>query len=75
MIIQDATNNLMAAKQILYKKIMPNLTDEEIEQIITPVQLPDASTPLAVPSNEQELSGVSDITPAEGELNEQPTME
>ena len=75
MIIQDATNNLLAAKQILYKKIMPSLTDEEIEQIITPVQSPNASTPLAVPANEQELTGVSDITPAEGGLNEQPVLE
>ena len=36
MIIADPSNNLMAAKQILYKKIMPSLTDDEIEQIITP---------------------------------------
>ena len=59
MIIQDPTNNLMAAKQILYKKIMPALTDEEIEQIITPVQSPDASTPMGVPDNEQMLSGAT----------------
>jgi hypothetical protein len=54
MIIQDPTNNLMAAKQILYKKIMPQLTDEEIEQIITPQQ----GAPAGVPQNEQELMGV-----------------
>lgn len=40
MIIQDPTNNLQVAKQILYKKIMPSLTDDEIEQIITPVEQP-----------------------------------
>jgi hypothetical protein len=56
MIIQDPTNNLMAAKQILYKKIMPSLTDEEIEQIITPAM--EGTTPTGVPQNEQELVGV-----------------
>jgi hypothetical protein len=59
MIIQDPTNNLLAAKQILYKKIMPGLTDEEIEQIITPAQSPDTSTPMGVPDNEQMLSGTT----------------
>ena len=69
MIIQDPTNNLMAAKQILYKKMMPSLTDEEIEQIITPVNSPDASMPVAVPENEQQLAGVSEMTPEEGVLS------
>ena len=71
MIIQDPTNNLMAAKQILYKKMMPSLTDDEIEQIITPAQSMDASTPVAVPGNEQQLMGVSELTPEEGALNGQ----
>lgn len=71
MIIQDPTNNLMAAKQILYKKMMPSLTDDEIEQIITPVGTPQASTPVAVPENEQQLIGVSGMTPEEGELSGQ----
>lgn len=56
MIIQDPTNNLLAAKQILYKKIMPQLTDEEIEQIITPQD--QGQMPAGVPQNEQELIGV-----------------
>ena len=71
LIIQDPTNNLMAAKQILYKKMMPSLTDEEIEQIITPAGTPEASTPMAVPTNEQQLMGVSDMTPEEGVFNGQ----
>lgn len=37
-IIQDPSNNLQAAKEILYKKMMPELTEEEIQQIITPQQ-------------------------------------
>lgn len=71
MIIQDPTNNLQAAKQILYKKMMPSLTDEEIEQIITPVQTPMAAIPAGVPSNEQQLMGVSEMTPEEGEFSGQ----
>ena len=71
MIIQDPTNNLQAAKQILYKKMMPSLTDEEIEQIITPAQSPEASTPVAVPANEQQLTEVSPMTPEEGVFNGQ----
>ena len=71
LIIQDPTNNLMAAKQILYKKIMPSLSDEEIEQIITPAQSPEASAPVAVPEDEQQLMGVEQMTPEEGELSGQ----
>ena len=71
MIIQDPTNNLLAAKQILYKKMMPSLTDEEIEQIITPTGTPDASTPVAVPEGEQQLMGVSEMTPEEANFNGQ----
>ena len=69
MIIQDPTNNLQAAKQILYKKMMPSLTDAEIEQIITPAGSPEASTPMAVPANEQQLTEVSPMTPEEGVFN------
>lgn len=63
MIIQDPTNNLQAAKQILYKKMMPSLTDDEIEQIITPADSPEASTPMGVPENEQQLMGVEEPMP------------
>ena len=67
MIIQDPTNNLMAAKQILYKKIMPSLSDEEIEQIITPNQ----QVPAGVPQNEQQLQGI-EAGPMPEELGVQP---
>jgi hypothetical protein len=40
MIIADQTNNLMAAKEIMYPKMMPDLSQEEIERIITPEQPP-----------------------------------
>ena len=36
MIIADPTNNLAEAKRIMYPKMMPELTAEEIEAIITP---------------------------------------
>ena len=36
MIIADPTNNLTEAKRIMYPKMMPELTAEEIEAIITP---------------------------------------
>lgn len=40
MIIADPTNNLTAAKEIMYPKMMPDLSQEEIERIITPEQPP-----------------------------------
>ena len=36
MIIADPTNNLAEAKRIMYPKMMPELTAEEIEAIIAP---------------------------------------
>ena len=42
MVIADPTNNLMAAKEIMYPKIMPDLTQEEIDRIITQEQPPMA---------------------------------
>ena len=38
MIIADPTNNLAEAKRIMYPKMMPELTQEEIAAIITPQQ-------------------------------------
>ena len=51
-----------------------NLTDEEIEQIITPVGAPGSSTPEGIPMNEQNLIGVSAMTPEEGELSGQSIL-
>ena len=44
MIIADPTNNLQAAKEIMYPKMMPDLSAEEIDRIITqpqPAMLPE----------------------------------
>jgi hypothetical protein len=38
MIIADPTNNLTEAKRIMYPKMMPELSQEEIQAIITPAQ-------------------------------------
>jgi hypothetical protein len=38
MIIADPTNNLTEAKRIMYPKMMPDLSQEEIQAIITPAQ-------------------------------------
>ena len=47
MIIADPTNNLTEAKRIMYPKMMPDLTQEEIQAIITPQQ--PAQPPMAQP--------------------------
>lgn len=39
-LIQDPTNNLPALKKIMFRKMFPDLTQEEIEQIITPPEQP-----------------------------------
>ena len=41
MVIADPTNNLQAAKEIMYPKIMPDLSQEEIDRIIQPQQQPE----------------------------------
>lgn len=38
MVIADPSNNLLAAKEIMYKKMMPELSSEEIKRIITPAE-------------------------------------
>ena len=38
MVIADPTNNLQAAKEIMYPKMMPDLSAEEIDRIIQPQQ-------------------------------------
>lgn len=49
MIIADPTNNLQAAKEVMYQKMMPDLTNEEIQRIITPAVQPQM---MAMPAQE-----------------------
>ena len=67
MIIADSTNNLQAAKQILYKKMMPELTSEEIERIITPQQPP---MPEPIPEPTIENQAATDML-AQNDIQEQ----
>jgi hypothetical protein len=60
MIIADPTNNLQAAKEIMYKKIMPQLTTEEISRIITPQEQPPVQD--AMPMEQAQDIASQDIT-------------
>ena len=51
MIIADPTNNLLEAKEIMYKKMMPELTTEEINRIITPAEQAVAPAPVEEVNN------------------------
>ena len=65
-IIQDPTNNIEAAKEIMYPKMMPELTQEEIERIITPPAPAMPNPPVGAPDGTGE-----DLSP---EMVEDPTM-
>ena len=59
-VIADPTNNIEAAKRIMYKKMMPELSSAEIDEIITPA-----------PQEAQQVTGVApaktvEQIPAEG---------
>lgn len=58
MIIADSTNNLQAAKEIMYPKMIPELSAEEIDRIITPVE------PVPAPAPEQPLEQALTEEPA-----------
>ena len=65
-IIQDPTNNIEAAKEIMYPKMMPELTQEEIERIITPPTPAMPNPPVDAPD------GAGEVLPPE--MVEDPTM-
>lgn len=65
-IIQDPTNNIEAAKEIMYPKMMPELTQEEIERIITPPAPAMPSPSVSAPDGAGEA-----LAP---EMVEDPTM-
>ena len=65
-IIQDPTNNIEAAKEIMYPKMMPELTQEEIERIITPPAPAMPNPTVGAPDGTGE-----DLSP---EMVEDPTM-
>lgn len=61
MVIADSTNNLQAAKEIMYPKMMPELSQEEIDRIITPVQTEMPMMPEGEVSPEMEDQAAQDM--------------
>ena len=79
MIIADPTNNLAEAKRIMYPKMMPELTQEEIAAIITPTQLQQPQQPqTAQPAPQMANMAAQDMTAQdvmqEEQLNAEPAL-
>ena len=79
MIIADPTNNLAEAKRIMYPKMMPELTQEEIAAIITPTQPQQPQQPqTAQPVPQMENMAAQDMTAQdvmqEEQLNAEPAL-
>lgn len=76
MIIADPTNNLTEAKRIMYPKMMPDLTQEEIQAIITPQQ--PAQPPMAQPMPEMADMAAQDMVALDvmqqEQLNAEPAL-
>ena len=72
MIIADPTNNLQAAKEIMYPKMMPELSAEEIDRIITQPapMLPAEPAPQEMINPEMQDLGAQD-TMAQDQLMQQ----
>lgn len=66
-LIQDPTNNLPALKKIMFRKMFPDLAQEEIEQIITPPEQPEQGQQGQLPQGEE-------VTPQDTELPLQEAM-
>ena len=72
MIIADPTNNLQAAKEIMYKKMMPDLTSDEIKRIITPPEqepITGAALPEQLP-----IEQPADINPEMADMGAEATL-
>lgn len=54
-LIQDPTNNLPALKKIMFRKMFPDLTQEEIEQIITPPEQPEQGQQDQLPQGKETI--------------------
>ena len=79
MIIADPTNNLAEAKRIMYPKMMPELTQEEIAAIITPTQPQQPEQPqMAQPVPQMANMAAQDMTAQdvmqEEQLNAEPAL-
>ena len=82
MIIADPTNNLAEAKRIMYPKMMPELTQEEIAAIITPTEPQQPQQPqqpqMAQPVPQMTNIAAQDMTAQdvmqEEQLNAEPAL-
>ena len=82
MIIADPTNNLAEAKRIMYPKMMPELTQEEIAAIITPTEPQQPQQPqqpqMAQPAPQMANMAAQDMTAQdvmqEEQLNAEPAL-
>ena len=73
MIIADPTNNLAEAKRIMYPKMMPELTQEEIAAIITPTQ-PQTAQPVPQMANMAAQDMTAQDVMQEEQLNAEPAL-
>lgn len=64
-LIQDPTNNLPALKKIMFRKMFPDLTQEEIEQIITPPEQPGQGQQGQFPQGEEIIPQDTELPPQE----------
>lgn len=72
-LIQDPTNNLPALKRIMFRKMFPELTQEEIEQIIEPPEQSEQGQQSQLPQGEEAIPQDTELPPQEvmeGEQNE-----
>ena len=76
MIIADPTNNLAEAKRIMYPKMMPELTQEEIAAIITPTepQQPQMAQPVQQMANMAAQDMTAQDVMQEEQLNADPAL-
>ena len=76
MIIADPTNNLAEAKRIMYPKMMPELTQEEIAAIITPTQpqQPQMAQPVPQMANMAAQDMAAQDVMQEEQLNAEPAL-
>lgn len=64
-LIQDPTNNLPALKKIMFRKMFPDLTQEEIEQIITPPEQLEQGQQDQLPQGEEIIPQDAELPPQE----------
>lgn len=70
-LIQDPTNNLQTLKKIMFRKMFPDLTQEEIEQIITPPEQPKQGQQGQLPQGEEPIPQDIELPPEEVMAGEQ----